>query len=311
MLAFTNVLSAYSHSCCRASFNPLEDRRVLVAAPKAYAARICTRLIEKSARPIHAPLISNKSLPDSDLFDLEDAILRLSDYDIVIFISPIAIKTFAQKLKTVCEFDDQVVLMLRASGIRIATFGANGNIVSDLLGVTPDILPPEPSLAGLAEYLANDVALRGARVLYPIPKFIALESPIFTDFKKRLTSAGLVVISVLAYSTMPIARRRVKIELGLLLDGSFDALLFSSQIEANALRALLSDSEQDVFLSLVQTDRTLLIAHDSYTAAAMTDILGAQNVTTLQGRSSYQGVINAMEEKFMEEHSENGLLLPS
>ncbi|KAI0564595.1 Uroporphyrinogen-III synthase HemD [Gracilaria domingensis] len=312
MFAFATFSSAYSpRPRCTASLNPLEDRRVLVAAPKTYAARICPRLIERNARPIHAPLISNKSLPAAELFELEEAILRLSDYDLVTFISTVAIETFAQKLRAVCEMDDQALLMLRASGIRIATLATNGTFLKQILGVTPDILSPDPSPAGLADYLANDDSLRDAKVLCPMPKFVGLREPLsFSDFAERMNSTGFDFNSVAACKTVPIEREKVGLELKLLLSGDIDALLISNEAEASALGALLSDAERDALVSDVQSGRTMVVVPNADTEAAA-QVLGFRKVSTSQDWISCQGVIHTLEEKFMEAHSGNGLLLPS
>ncbi|PXF44380.1 putative uroporphyrinogen-III synthase [Gracilariopsis chorda] len=312
MVSFISPCASFSRRInCTSSLNPLEHRRVLVTAPAQYAARLLPRLIERHARPIHAPLICTKPLSESLAFDLEEAILRLSEYDIVAFTSRTGIRSFAEKIRTLCETDEQASLMLRASGVRIAALGADGSAVSEYLHVAPDILPPDPSPSGLVDFLALDLELKGSRILCPIPKVVNLpEPPVVPNFLRGLKEAGFRVKSVAAYVTSPLERVKVEVEIEMLQKGHIDAVLVSSQGEANALYSLLSESERSALLEQLNSGQVLLAAHGPYTAAGISEVFGIESIVVSQNWASFQGVVDALETKFAEISVGDGLILP-
>lgn len=312
MFSFAYPCASISHRVdCTSSLKPLEHRRVLVTAPIQYATRILPRLIEKHARPIHAPLISTKPLSERLSFDLEDAILRLSEYDIVAFTSRTGIKCFAEKVRNLCETDEQASLMLRASGVRLAALGADGGAVREYLHVAPDILPPDPSPFGLVDFLARDPELKGSRILCPIPKVVNLpEPPVVPTFLRDLEEAGFEVKSVAAYVTSPLERLQVEVEVQLLHDGHIDAVLIASQGEAYALHRMLSETERSTLVEQVNRGQLLFAAHGPYTASGITEVFGVQDIVLSENWASFQGVVDALEKRFADISAGDGLILP-
>lgn len=295
-----------------ASLSPWENRRILITAPSRYAAQIAPLLLARHARPIHAPLVSTETIFDASGGDLEDALLRLSDYEVVIFTARHLVKSFSEKLLAFWNNREQAALMLRASNSLIAILGTDAHAVSEYLNITPHILPPTPTLKALAEFLRSDGRLENARVLCPTSKYVDMQEPSMVHrFLGRLEDAGFSVHSPNACTIAPRDRSDLQAELGLLQDNCIDSVIISTAEEATALKALLSEEEHDSFTKKVETGEIVVMVHGSETAADVCNVLELKNVIVPPEWASFEEIADALDSAFVPKFSKNGLLLPN
>lgn len=293
----------------------LTDRRVLCTAPPVYAPRLSAALLRCGARPIIAPTVETAHLDAAQSEALEDAVLRLCDFNVVALLSRSAIGVFAHVLRAVVNHDESAAqLALRASAIRIAAMGADAAFVRDSLGVVVDFLPLDPTPQGLADLLAADPDFcNGGSVLVPVPLVKGMrEPPVVPAFLRRLSEIGFsTVCAVPAYLMLPVAHARLDIELDLLLHPAvpIDAVVVSSCAEAYALYALLTNNGGlDRFLKLVSERRVLVAAHGPVTAQGIADVFEVDPIVS-QDSSSFDGVAAALDDAFAKRLQEQGKVI--
>jgi len=121
----------------------LKDLRVLVTRPEGQAQTIIETLKQQGANVWHFPLVKISpiiSLPASNLQD------HLSRYDLLIFISPTAVRCFADTL------GDSSALPAR---LTVACIGSgSAREFSRIFSRTPDIFPPEAAIQDSEALLA-------------------------------------------------------------------------------------------------------------------------------------------------------------
>lgn len=292
---------------------PLHDIRVLVTAPRPYAARLLAPLATAQCRPVHMPCISTTPLLPGDRDQLDNAILRLSDYSLVAFTSRVAISSFSSALRAVVSDDAAAAqLALKASGITIAALGADAQAVRDQLHVLPDIIPVTATPDALADLLAADPTWHGKSILCPVPRVTGMaEPPVIPNFLSALKEAGCLPYAVPAYDTSIVPREKLAPELAWMNDGLVEAVVISSTGEAQALRGLLTEEELDLFVEEVKAKRIVLAAHGPVTAEGICDVFGDLEVVVSDHFSTFQGVVDALEEEFAKRQRESGeLVLP-
>ena len=154
----------------RESQLPLSRKRVLVAAAaRAEAAPLAAALIAAGATPHWCPTWVTEPLDEASLAPLDDAILRLAEFDLIALLSRDAVDSFVQRGLLISDSSDEVLrLMLRASGVEVAAMGPAALHLAATLGVTASAVPIEPTAAGLVAVLSAVSQLQaGTRVLVP------------------------------------------------------------------------------------------------------------------------------------------------
>ena len=290
--------------------SPRTHRRVAITTPPLHAPRLLQLL--PPARPLWLPTI--RTPPLSDPAPLHAALLDLPAFDVLAFTSRVGMRAVFAALQSVCAGDAAAAAaMLRASGTRVAALGADAAAARDLLGVTADVVPLEASPAGLVAFMAADDALRGAAVLCPVPLVVGMrEPPVVPRFLHALREGGFRVTAVGAYETRPVQRKVVEFELGAVLAGRADAIVFTSSGEAYALAGIMTEEERARFAALVEEGDLLVVAHGPYTAEGVREAMGVQNVLVSEKFESFQGIIDVLEGAFAEMEAEKGeLLLPT
>lgn len=272
--------------------------RAFVTSSSEYAARLNPLLVRRDYRPIHAPTVQVKPLVmDKDLYALDDAILRLSDVDVVAFTSRNGVKAFEERLVALADGNKEAaLLMLNASGVQFAALGQDATALKEHLGRTVDIVPLEASPQDLVRFMEADLQRHGQRVLCPVPKVVNMREPdVVPQFLEAL-ARKFVPVRVNAYVTAPTHRVDVDIEIELLLRGCVKYAVFTSSAEALALAAMLTDEELEALQSMVQQQTVVLVAHGPYTASGVQDALGVEHVEVSRDFSSFQGIVHLIED---------------
>lgn len=275
--------------------HPLRDVRVAITAPYPYLPRLAAQLHAVEARPICMPTVTTRLLPEGERDALEDAVLRLCDYDLVVFPSRNAVLSFADVLNSFAP-DGNGSVALRASGVKLAALGADAHAVKDCLQCTVDYVPPNATPEGLVDLLEEDLVWEGRSVLVPIPTVSGIpEPPVVPNFLEALrTRVGCKVFPVAAYITEPVSRQSIGTEIELLLrKGTIAAIVFSSTAEAIALRRVL-DGDMANFLHRVNEDDLIVAAHGPVTADGIKDNLNLDHVAVSEDSSSFAGVVSAL-----------------
>lgn len=210
---------------------PLFGKRVLVCAPRNYAAKLIRLLVLRGARPIWMPTIVIEPMADYREFDA--AIRRMGDYRWLAFTSRNGIEAF---------FDRLVALGLYTGILehtKLAALGNDGKAL-EARGLKVDCLPTVATTKGMVEELERRGEAHG-RILVPVPEVQGMEEPsIIPDFTGWLTAAGMDVHRVPAYVT-----RRVvdgfEVEKRLIIDHRLDLIAFTSVGEIESLLHVLGD----------------------------------------------------------------------
>lgn len=156
VFCFSATLALQPFSLLSHSQLVLADRRILVTAPRIEAGPLAAALIEAGARPIWYPTVRISPLSDGDLELLDDSLMRLAEFDVILLPTRHAIDAVALRGTKLADGDASVLTtMMEASCIDIATFGALSRHMTRELGLTASVVPFVSSFAGMVETLAQ------------------------------------------------------------------------------------------------------------------------------------------------------------
>mmetsp|Transcript_16947 Transcript_16947/g.23406 ORF Transcript_16947/g.23406 Transcript_16947/m.23406 type:complete len:351 (+) Transcript_16947:77-1129(+) len=287
---------------------PLYGKRVLITAPRQYASRLATLLIDSGAQPIWVPAIQICETKDHSGLDRE--LLHLDEYTHVAFTSRNGIAAVLSRLKHVYKGAEEAQAAVTASGVKFCALGRDGQALTDA-AFPCHITPTEASTQGLVRYLKSIDEAEGARVLCPVPKVVGLTEPqVIPRFLSALASAGAHPTRVDSYETaFGCSEDNCKVECQLLVEGSVDAVVFSSTAESEALVKAVGGL--DVFQKACVDHNILLAAHGPYTAAGASSVVGLPVPCVSQKFSSFEGVVIALGQTFAGTYVATPALLPS
>lgn len=251
--AALSMLSPFS--MLRHSQLALADRRVLVTAPRIDAGPLAAALIEAGAHPLWRPTVRIAPLAEDAVGELDECIMRLSDYDVLLLSNRHALDAVVARGTALADGDSEVFrLMLRASAAEIAATGPLSTRVQATLGTPATVVPFDSTPEGMATALSQ---LRPeAAVLVPAP---TARSPELDALTAALEQSGASVTRTAAYelledvpSTSGAGGGQPCVELGLLPAGQVDAICVGSAAEVRGLsNALVVAGFADVALPLV------------------------------------------------------------
>lgn len=281
--------SSSPHPLARNPSLPLAHRRVIVTAPRVYAASLISRLVAEGARPLWVPGVATEALEGAEAAVLASALADLSPYSAIAFTSRAGIAAV---------LDVVPASTLATTGPDLWALGADGGALTDA-GAPHVRLPPQASTRSLAAALASTYP-PGARILCPVPVVGGglTEPPIVPRFLEALREGGLVAERVGAYSTLPgTPPGAASMEAAALIAGDIDAIAFSSTAESEGLALALGG--RDV-ITAAASRGVVLAAHGPYTAAGVADVLGVSVDVVVVSRdfSSFGGVVTALRESF-------------
>jgi uroporphyrinogen-III synthase len=217
---------------------PLHGKRVLLTTPRNYAGLFCKPLAERGARVVLLPTIEIWPMPDYT--DLDRAIREIETYDWVVFSSQNGIEACCNRLRAAGRD------ILNLGNVRLAAFKRDA-VPAAGAGVKFDLIPPRSTLDGFIEEFTRRGITTG-RALVPMPEIRGMPEPrVIPDFIEVLGGLGLEVRRVPAYQTNRVTDRvSGQPEIGMLVGGQIDVVLFTSNAEIGNLLGLLDDGREVV-----------------------------------------------------------------
>jgi uroporphyrinogen-III synthase len=207
------------------------NRRILITAPRNYAARLSQQLIAKGGLPFVMPTIEICPLTDFTLLDT--ALQHLENFDWIAFTSRNGIEGLVNRMQTL------ELPLSQLNGCKICAIGKDAERLIQF-GIQVNLLPREPSPAGIIAELSEIPEIDRQRILVPVPQFIGVPEPdVVPNFLAGLQQLGMEIIRVPAYLTRSLSRDLYIVELNLIRQGKIDAIAFSSTAEVSSFLQML------------------------------------------------------------------------
>lgn len=205
---------------------PLYGKRILITAPRNYAARLSEALIRQGALLILMPTIETCQLDDFTRLDTQ--FQNLETFDWIAFTSRNGIEAFFQR------FFDRDLSLSVLKNTQICAIGKDAERLEDF-GIDADLIPAEPSPAGILVELAKISDISGQTILVPVPEVVGIPEPdVVPNFVAGLARLGMAVTRVPAYKTQCLDQTLYDVEFNLLRQGKIDTIAFSSTAEIEA-----------------------------------------------------------------------------
>jgi len=220
---------------------PLHGKRIVVTAPRNYAARLSQELINQGGLPLLMPTIETCLV--EKFTELDAALQQIDTFDWIAFTSRNGIDAFFQRLEN---------LGFKPSILKKAQLCAVGKDAERLaaFGVKVDIIPTQSSPAGIIAELAKIPNIANQSVLVPVPEVVDVPEPdVIPNFVAGLEKLGMKVTRVPTYRTRCLDKTIYEVELNLIRQGRIDAIAFSSTTEVVGFLQMVnskSDYEQCV-----------------------------------------------------------------
>ncbi|TAE55377.1 MAG: uroporphyrinogen-III synthase [Nostocales cyanobacterium] len=221
---------------------PLYGKRILVTSPRSYALRLSEEIIKMGGIPVFMPTIETCCL--SNDANLANIFNHLDKYNWITFTSRNGIMAFFQRLKT---------LKIPVSALqdnKLCALGKDAELLLSLSGRV-DLIPHEPSPAGIVAELSKIPNINQQKVLVPVPQVVGLEEPnVIPNFINDLNNLGMEVTRLPAYITKRIDKIIYQEELNLIKQGKIDIIAFTSTGEIESFLQMF-DSHQDYKNSVI------------------------------------------------------------
>ncbi|MEP0871898.1 uroporphyrinogen-III synthase [Trichocoleus desertorum AS-A10] len=215
---------------------PLQGKRILLTAPRGYAARLSQALIAEGALPILMPAIETCHL--SNFTELYVAFEYIEQYDWIAFTSRNGIEAFFEQMRSL-ELSFSLI-----KHCKICAIGKDAEKLSEF-GLKADLIPKEPSPQGIIAELAKIPDIADQVVLVPVPEVVGVPEPdVVPNFVANLQQLGMIVHRVPTYQTRNVDKALYTVELALLKQGQIDAIAFSSTAEVSSFLQMV-ESEAD------------------------------------------------------------------
>ncbi|ADI64133.1 uroporphyrinogen-III synthase [Trichormus azollae] len=256
---------------------PLYAKKVLVTAPRNYACRLLEEIIKKGGLPILMSTIETCFL--SDYTDLDITLQKLDKFNWIIFTSRNGIIAFFQRLHE---------LNIPHSALHNCQLCALGKDTESLLSLCGrvDLIPEEPSPAGIVAELSKIPNIHYQTVLVPTPEVVGLPEPnIIPNLINDLHKLGMQVTRLSTYMTQCIDKNIYAVELNLIRQGMIDIIAFSSTAEVESFIRMF-DSRSDY-------ENSIIACFGPYTATNVQD-LGLNVSIVSNDYSSFAGFTAAM-----------------
>mmetsp|Transcript_36733 Transcript_36733/g.93900 ORF Transcript_36733/g.93900 Transcript_36733/m.93900 type:complete len:342 (-) Transcript_36733:44-1069(-) len=278
---------------------PLSGRRVMITAPRQYAAKLAGRLIDAGAQPVWTPAVTITALDDAAAIATLDALLaNLEDYTHIAFVSTNSFHSVLSRLSLMHGGPQEAAAAIVWSGARCCALGADAEELRRN-GVPCHVQPAEASTMGLARELEGRGEAAGARVLCPVPSVegYLTEPRVVPAFLAALEEAGADAVRANAYlSRHGLGAQDAAAEREMLERGRIDAIAFSSTAEAQGLAHAMGGAT--AVRSAVEQHGVVLAAHGRYTAAGAGEVLGMPVECVSRDSSTFAGLVHALEDHF-------------
>ncbi|MGP8127428.1 MAG: uroporphyrinogen-III synthase [Candidatus Bathyarchaeia archaeon] len=167
------------------SLKCLEGVRILITRPKEQNLLLSAKLHNLGATTIELPTIT--ILPPIATDRLDKSILRILEYDWVIFTSVHGVRFFSQRLSALGEFSNKL------KKVNVAAIGPATAAALEGLGKEPDYVPTQYLSEKMADGLGD---VKGKRILLPRADIASEKLP------ELLRHRGAKVEEVVAYRTV-------------------------------------------------------------------------------------------------------------
>ena len=225
---------------------PLDQRRIAIAQEQSTAHALADAFIKVGARPIWCPPIQHTPLPQTLLDTLDDAVLRLAEFKVIVFASHTAVDVFYDRALRSADGDPTVLaLMLRNSHIQVAAIGPALQRLRSY-GIQAQVVPLEHSPRGLAFALDQLNLARDSDILVPVPIIsqVLQDETTMTDeqvLARDLEAAGARIVRAPAFLTEPCDMGSLVAEMALFKACAIDAICIHSEYELRGLQYAAGD----------------------------------------------------------------------
>ncbi|MBE9170466.1 uroporphyrinogen-III synthase [Pleurocapsales cyanobacterium LEGE 06147] len=257
---------------------PLYAKRIIITAPRNYALRLYREIVQQGGLPLLMPTIETCLLTDNT--ELDRVLHKIEEFDWIVFTSRNGIEAFLERMR---------VLGLSLSVLEscfVCAIGKDTDKLTDL-GIKVNLVPREPSPAGIIAELANFAEdIRGKSILVPAPEVMDVPEPdIIPNFVCELQQLDMKVTRVPTYTTRCLDGTIYEVELELIRQGKIDAIAFSSTAEIESFLNMI-DSSDDL-------QQTLVACFGPYTATNAKK-LGLDVAIVAEDYSSFEGFAEAI-----------------
>lgn len=301
MLLCSSVLgAALSLAPVRDSALPLSGKRILLPMVRAEAARLSGEMVLAGARPLWCPALRAEPLPG--LEGLDDALMRITEYDVLVLLCSTSIDTVAERWLSIADGStDMVQMMLEASSLEVGVVGSDAQRFRARLGVPVSVVPIESEARALAATLSDlGHVVPGAKVLVAAGRVEAESSgaPIedpprsVATVLQQIAADGATVERVDTHAIVAAAAEELSEELAMLRAGQVDAVVANSAEELTVLLTYLGDD--DIALAAIP----LIVAMGEEVAAAAAKLAPQAEVLRLGARQDHGRVVQALEGHF-------------
>lgn len=273
----SNLLSSSSNL-------PLYGKRILVTAPRNYASRLSEQIIKKGGLPILMPTIETCFL--SNYIELDTALKDIHQFNWIVFTSRNGIIAFFHHLN---ELNIPISVL---QNCQLCALGKDSESLLSACGRV-DLIPTEPSPAGVIAEFSQMPQIHGQTVLVPAPDVVGMPEPnVIPNLIADLHKLGMKVTRVPTYITQCIDKNIYAVELSLLQQGLIDVIAFSSTAEIESFLQMCN-SKSDY-------ERSIIACFGPYTAANAQK-LGLNVTIVSKNYSSFEGFTDAIANFFRQQ----------
>ena len=212
---------------------PLFGKRILVTRTAAQAGSFSTQLEAAGAEAVSCPVI--EIIPPPSYADLDAAIGRLTETDILILTSANAVDAFFNRL-TACGKDVRDLF-----GTTVAVVGPKTAETLEKYGLQADLQADDFRAEGVIAQL-NHLGVADKRILYPRAELAR------NLISSELTAAGAEVDAPIAYSSRPPNNGEQLCTL--LKNGEIDAITFTASSTVDNFMTLLGEQQSELIGSI-------------------------------------------------------------
>lgn len=204
----------------------LYGKRIIITAPRVYAVRLSSALINQGALPMFMPVIETSPLEDFTVLD--EHLRKINTYDSIAFTSRNGIDAVSKRMREL-KMDTSLLQQ-----IHLCAIGKDAELL-EALGAEVDVIPEEPSPTGIIRELAKISDIEGKNILIPASEVIGIPEPdVIPNFVAGLEKLGMNVTRISAYQTRSLDKEIYNVELELIRQGKVDVIAFSSSAEISA-----------------------------------------------------------------------------
>lgn len=214
---------------------PLYDQRILVTAPRNYASRFATEIINYGGLPIIMPTIETCYL--SSYQTLDNCLQKIDHFDYIAFTSRNGINAVIHRLESLN------ISLSCLDNCQLIALGKDAQRLEEM-GLKVAFIPREPSPQGIVSQLAKITNIHEKTILVPIPEVIGIPEPnIIPNFLQGLEKLGIKITSVYAYQTRCLETDLYQVEINLIKQKKINIIAFSSTAEIEGFLPMVNQTQ--------------------------------------------------------------------